>query len=163
MHWRSAFALVVFAGSLTPATAEAAEAKASPATGTWVGLRGGPPKLRTALAAALQTQASIRGIIDRAAVDLASLKACRWSDLACFVELGARHRSRVIVVGDLSRIEGGYKLRVARINVELGETIAEYHLDVARDAVAIDTANLAIAGLTAPVVAVPTDIATPDE
>lgn len=165
MQWHRVIAPFVLASlvlGLPTGRASAAEPKPQTATGTWVGLRGGPPKLRTALAAALQTQASIRGMIDRAAVDLPSLEACRWSDVECFVALGERHDSRVILVGDLSRVEGGYKLKVARINVERGQVIAESHLDVARDAAAIDTANRAIAGLTAEVVAVPTEVDAPD-
>lgn len=129
------------------------------ATGTWVGLRGGPPRVRTALAAALQTQASIRGIIDRAAVDLVSLEACRWRDVACFVALGERHGSRVIVVGDLATSELRYTLRVARINVELGTIIAEHQEVVAPGLPAIDLANRAIAGLTGEVAAAPTTMA----
>lgn len=144
------------AASLTPPTGTRAwESMGLPATGTWVGLRGGPPKLRTSLAAALQTQASIRGIIDRAAVDTKSLEDCRWSDLGCFVALGERHDSRVIVVGDLSRVGSRYQLRVARINVELEQIIVEHHIDVDPHSAPIDIANLAVARLTGEVAAKP--------
>jgi hypothetical protein len=155
-------AVVALAWASIPATTHAAPPpKDPPATGTWVGLRGGPPRMRTALAAALQTQASIRGIIDRTAVDPVSLQACRWSDLDCFVALGQRHGSRVILVGDLAKVGRVYQLRVARINVEQGEVIAAYQLTVDPAFVAIETANAAIAGLTAAVVAKPTELATP--
>jgi len=109
----------------------------------------------------VQTQATIRGIIDRTAVDPISLQACEWSDLECFVELGRRHGSRVILVGDLAKLGHRYELRVARINVEFGQVIAAYQLTVDPAFVAIDTANDAIAGLTAAVVAKPTELTTP--
>ena len=109
----------------------------------------------------MQTQATIRGIIDRTAVDPISLQACEWSDLECFVELGRRHGSRVILVGDLAKLGHRYELRVARINVEFGQVIAAYQLTVDPAFVAIDTANDAIAGLTAAVVAKPTELTTP--
>lgn len=153
-------AVVALAWASIPAMADAAPPE-PPATGTWVGLRGGTPRMRTALAAALQTQATIRGIIDRTAVDPISLQACEWSDLECFVELGRRHGSRVILVGDLAKAGHRYELRVARINVELGQVIAAYQLTVDPAFVAIDTANDAIAGLTAAVVAKPTELTTP--
>lgn len=155
-------AVVALAWASIPTLAHAAPPE-PPATGTWVGLRGGTPRMRTALAAALQTQASIRGIIDRTAVDPVSLQVCEWSDLECFVELGRRHGSRVILVGDLAKVGHRYELRVARINVELGQVIAAYQLTVDPAFVAIDTANAAIAGLTAAVVAKPTELTTPED
>lgn len=158
-------ALVVLAGA-APATVQT-ETVADPpsklATGMWVGLRGGPPKLRTALAAALQTQASIRGIIDRVAPDVVSLQACAWHELDCFVRPGERHESRVLVVGDLAKHNDRYRLRVARINVDQGLVIAEFHMEIDPQLSAIDVANQAIAGLTGEVVAAPRAIATPTE
>jgi hypothetical protein len=142
-------------------SAAPAEDAKPPTTGMWVGLRGGPPKLRTALAAALQTQASIRGIIDRVAPDLVSLQACTWNDVDCFVRLGEHHESRVLLVGDLSKHEDRWTLRVARINVDLGQVIAQYHLELDATIAAIDIANQVIAGLTGEVVAAPRTIATP--
>jgi hypothetical protein len=160
---RTLIALVVatlaWAGFSAPARAD--EVPQAPSTGIWVGLRGGPPKLRTALAAALQTQAKIRGIIDRAAVDLVSLQACRWSDLGCFVELGTGHGSRVILVGELQRAGKGYELRVTRINAERAQIVAEFHMGVDPEVPAIDTANHALAGLTGEVTATtPSAVAT---
>lgn len=154
-------ALAMFAGE--PSSAPVAEAPSKIATGMWVGLRGGPPKLRTALAAALQTQASIRGIIDRVAPDVVSLQACAWHEIDCFVRLGEHHESRVLVVGDLAKLNDRYRLRVARINVDQGLVIAELHMEIDPSLSAIDVANQAIAGLTSEVVAAPRAIATPTE
>ncbi|MBK6919843.1 MAG: hypothetical protein IPH07_20775 [Deltaproteobacteria bacterium] len=154
------FVVAALAWAGSPALARADEAAQAPGTGIWVGLRGGPPKLRTALAAALQTQAKIRGITDRAAVDLVSLQACRWSDLACFVELGTRHGSRVILVGELLRAGKAYELRVTRINAERQQIVAEFRMPVDPEVAAIDTANHVLAGLTGEVAATtPTAIA----
>ena len=108
-----------------------------------------------------RTQATIRGIIDRVAPDVGSLLACAWNDVACFVTLGEHDDSRVLVVGDLSKHDDRYTLRVARINVELGQVIAEYHLQVDPQLAAIDIANDAMAGLTGEVIAAPRAIAPP--
>lgn len=155
-------ALVMLAGEPAPA-APAVEPSREIATGMWVGLRGGPPKLRTALAAALQTQASIRGIIDRVAPDVVSLQACGWTDIECFVRLGEHHDSRVLVVADLAKTNDRYRLRVARINVDQGLVIAELRMEIDPSLSAIEVANQAIAGLTSAVVAAPRAIATPTE
>ncbi|HWB74711.1 MAG TPA: hypothetical protein VG755_07140 [Nannocystaceae bacterium] len=154
-------ALVMFAGE--PEVAPVVEAPSKIATGMWVGLRGGPPKLRTALAAALQTQATIRGIIDRVAPDVVSLQACAWNEIDCFVRLGEHHESRVLVVADLAKLNGRYRLRVARINVDQGLVIAELRMELDPSLSAIDVANQAIAGLTSEVVAAPRVVATPTE
>lgn len=157
-------ALAVLAGTGTPQTTTETTADARrTTTGMWVGLRGGPPKLRTALAAALQTQALLRGVIDRVAPDVASLVACDWSELDCFVALGERHGSRVLLVAELTAHGGRQLLRVARINVELAQVIVEYRMEVDPSLAAIDTANHAIAGLTGEVVAAPRAVETAEE